>query len=192
MTPTTRARTAVVVADAGMADVAGAAAGFARLVVLADTHVGPGSRRRLPDAAYDHLAGADVILHAGDLTAPEVLHELEGFAPVHAVLGNNDHELVGTLPETLELTVGGVAFAMVHDSGLTKGRERRMRRRFPEADVVVFGHSHDPLWAEGEGGQWLLNPGSATWKRRAPTHTLAVLDVGGGAVRRADLVDLDR
>jgi putative phosphoesterase len=161
-----------------------------RIVVLADTHVSRGGSRRLPDRAYELLDTADAIWHAGDVVVPELLDELAGFAPVTAVLGNNDHELVGHLPDRVEEVVEGVRLAMVHDSGTTKGRERRMRRWFPDADVVIFGHSHDPLDAEGEEGQRLLNPGSATWRRRAPTHTLAVLTLAGGDVD-VELVDLD-
>src|SRR5690606_4197475 len=123
--------------------------------------------------------GADAVWHAGDVLVPELLHELEGFAPVTAVLGNNDHELVGVLPERVEEQVEGGRIAMVHDSGPTKGRERRLARWFPDADLVVFGHSHAPLDAEGVDGQRLLNPGSPIERRRAPTHTLAVVDVDG-------------
>ena len=160
-----------------------------RIVVLADTHIRRGSSRRLPDAAYEHLAGADLIWHAGDVLVPELLDELAGFAPVTAVLGNNDHELSGLLPERVEEEVDGVRIAMVHDSGTTKGRERRMHRWFPDADLVIFGHSHSPLDADGTQGQRLLNPGSPTERRRAPSHTLGLVDVDDGAFH-ARLVDL--
>jgi putative phosphoesterase len=160
-----------------------------RLVVLADTHVTRGSSRRLPDAAYAHLDSADAIWHAGDVLVPELLDELAGFAPVVAVLGNNDHELVGTLPERVEETVDGVRIAMVHDSGATAGREGRMRRWFPDADLVIFGHSHQPVDAEGVDGQRLLNPGSPTQRRRAPSHTLAVVTCDDGRLQ-TELVDL--
>jgi uncharacterized protein len=156
-------------------------------VVLSDTHMRPGSTRRLPPAALDHLGRADLILHAGDVVAGEVLDELRTFAPVHAVLGNNDRDLVGVLPETLVVEVDGVRIAMVHDSGQAAGRARRLRRRFPDADVVVFGHSHIPWNEPGEPDeagtpQLLLNPGSPTDKRRQPRHTLATLDLDGGRV----------
>lgn len=150
-----------------------------RIVVLADTHVRRGSARRLPGAVYELLDGADAIWHAGDVLVPELLHELEGFAPVTAVLGNNDHELVGVLPDRVEETVEGVTIAMVHDSGPTAGRERRMARWFPDADLVIFGHSHAPTDTEGVDGQRLLNPGSPIERRRAPTHTVAIVDVDG-------------
>jgi hypothetical protein len=154
-----------------------------RIVVLADTHVTRGSARRLPDAAYAHLDTADAIWHAGDVLVPELLDELAGFAPVEAVLGNNDHELLGILPERTEETVDGVRIAMVHDSGTTKGREARMRRWFPEADLVIFGHSHQPVDAEGVDGQRLLNPGSPTQRRRAPSHTIGIVTCDDGGLR---------
>ena len=151
-------------------------------MVLSDTHIRRRGRRKLPDAAYAHLDRADVILHAGDILVGEVLDELGGFAPVHAVLGNNDVELVGLLPETVELEIDGVRLAMIHDSGPAQGRAGRMRRRFPDADVVVFGHSHIPWDDAGVDGQLLFNPGSATERRAQPNHTLGTLDLEGGRV----------
>ena len=152
------------------------------VVVLADTHIRRGGSRRLPDAAYAHLERADVVLHAGDILVADVLEELSGFAPVHAVLGNNDIELVGVLPEVVEFEIEGVKFGMVHDSGASAGRARRLRRMFPDADVVVFGHSHIPWLEPGLDGQLLLNPGSPTERRRQPVHTLATFDVEDGVV----------
>ena len=152
------------------------------VVVLADTHIRRTGTRRLPDATYAHLDRADLILHAGDILVGEVLDELSGFAPVQAVLGNNDAELVGVLPETRSLTVDGVRIAMIHDSGPSTGRAGRMHRRFPEDDVVVFGHSHIPWDDAGVDGQLLFNPGSPTERRAQPNHTLGTLDVDGGRV----------
>ena len=161
------------------------------VVVLADTHLRRGGRRRLPDGAYAHLETADLILHAGDILVADVLDELAGFAPVHAVLGNNDVELAGQLPEELVVDVDGVRVGMVHDSGQAGGRAGRMRRRFPDAAVVVFGHSHIPWDAEGVDGQLLFNPGSPTERRRQPVHTLGTLDLDGGRVtgHRIHLLD---
>jgi putative phosphoesterase len=162
-----------------------------RLVVLSDTHVRPGGRRRLPDAAYAELATADAVLHAGDVVTGDLLDELSGFGPVHAVLGNNDHALVGSLPERLLVDVDGVRIGLVHDSGTTAGRPARLRRWFPDADVVVFGHSHDPVDAEGVDGQRLFNPGSATERRRQPHHSLGVLEVADGRLIDHRIVLLD-
>ena len=152
------------------------------VVVLADTHIRRTGARRLPDAAYAHLDRADLILHAGDILVGEVLDELGGFAPVHAVLGNNDAELAGVLPETRSLVVDGVRIGMVHDSGTAAGRAGRLRRRFPDADVVVFGHSHIPWDDSGLDGQLLFNPGSPTDRRTQPHHTLGTLDLDAGRV----------
>ena len=163
---------------------------MAHVVVLSDTHIRRGSARRLPDAAYPYLEGADVILHAGDIVVPDVLDELRGFAPVHAVLGNNDHELVGLLPEIELVEIGGVRVGMVHDSGPSTGRAGRLRRRFPDADVVVFGHSHIPWDEPGLDGQLLFNPGSPTERRTQPHHSLGTLDLVDGRVAHHAIHDL--
>jgi putative phosphoesterase len=136
----------------------------------------------LPDGVYSALESADVILHAGDVLIGELLDELSGFAPVHAVLGNNDHELVGVLPETTSVELAGVRVALVHDGGPTAGREGRLARRFPDAEVVVFGHSHPPLAASGLGGQRLFNPGSPTERRAQPHRTFGLLDLDDGRI----------
>ena len=149
-------------------------------LILADTHI-PRRAKRLPEALVPHLKLADRILHAGDLLETSVLDVLSSYAPTLAVKGNVDGPDVD-LPETLELEVGGVPVAMIHDSGPKKGRRSRMKRRFPDARVVVFGHSHIPL-LEDEGGLMLLNPGSPTDKRRQPEHTFALLRIEGGEAR---------
>ena len=159
-----------------------------RVVVVSDTHVRDAGSRDLPAAAWRELERAEVILHAGDVVEAGLLRRLAELAPVHAVLGNNDGALRGALPETWEATLAGVRVAMVHDSGARAGREGRLRRRFPDADLVVFGHSHIPWNAAGVDGQWLLNPGSPTERRRQPDRTLAVLDLDGGAVRTSEIV----
>lgn len=160
----------------------GLASGLMSLVavVIADTHI-PRRAKSLPEALLPHLEDADLILHAGDLMDPSLLDHLAEYAPVHAVLGNLDPP-EANLPETLEFCFGGVKVAMIHDSGPKKGRRNRMRRRFPEARVIVFGHSHIP-WLEDEDGLLLLNPGSPTDKRQQPEYTFALLHVDEGLVR---------
>jgi putative phosphoesterase len=152
-----------------------------RLVVIADTHVRDRGTRRLPEPALRVLETADVILHGGDVVEGGLLASLRELAPVHAVLGNNDHALAGLLPETFEGTFDGVRVAMIHDSGPRTGREGRMKRRFPDSDLVVFGHSHVPWDADGVDGQRLLNPGSPTERRGQPHRTLAVVEIDGGS-----------
>jgi putative phosphoesterase len=161
-----------------------------RALVLADTHIRPGRGRRLPDAIYAELERVDVILHAGDVLTQDLLDELAAFAPVHAVLGNNDRDLVGVLAETLQVELDGVRVALVHETGPTKGRAARVHRRFPNALVVIYGHSHQPVDEQGIGGQRLFNPGSPTERRRAPSHTYGLLDFDAGHVTRHQIVEI--
>ncbi len=154
-------------------------------VVLADTHI-PLRAKGLPEGLLLYLAEADLILHAGDLLDPKLLDELALYAPVHAVKGNVDPPEVD-LPETLEFSFGGAKVAMIHDSRRREGRRRRLARRFPEARVIVFGHSH-ATFLEDKDGLLLLNPGSPTDKRRQPEHTFALLRVERGEVRAEILV----
>jgi putative phosphoesterase len=132
-----------------------------------------------------------VVLHAGDVVTGHLLEALEGYAPTWAVLGNNDHDLAGVLPETRVLDLAGVRVGMIHDSGPRKGREARLRRRFPDADLVVFGHSHIPWNAPGLDGQWLLNPGSPTQRRAQPHHTVATVDLADGRIVATEIVVVD-
>ena len=133
--------------------------------------------------AWPYLETADHILHAGDVTDPAVLEELKALAPVTAVMGNCDSFDIrdwGAVDE-IEIELGGVPVAMLHDSGPTKGRRERMRKRFPNARVVVFGHSHMPF-NEDEDGLLLFNPGSPTWKRKAPFTSMGLLWIDKGEV----------
>ncbi len=161
-----------------------------RVVVLSDTH-SPRFWKGLPDAVAAHLDGSDLILHAGDVCTAPVLTALEQWAPVRAVMGNNDRPEVaqwGAL-ETLEMELSGLRVAMIHDSGPAAGRAARLRRRFPQADLVVFGHSHIPMDLT-EGGLRIVNPGSPTDKRRQPHRTLAVLQIDDGRLESVDILAL--
>ncbi len=141
----------------------------------------PRRAKALPENLLAHLERADLILHAGDLVVEDLLHELSAYAPVRAVRGNLDPPDLD-LPETLEFEFGGARVAMIHDSGRREGGRKRLARRFPNARVVVFGHSHIPF-LEDEDGLLLLNPGSPTDKRRQPDRTFALLHAEGGRVR---------
>lgn len=153
--------------------------------VIADTHI-PRRAKTLPEGLHPYLQQADLILHAGDLMDPALFDTLTTHAPVKAVRGNLDPP-DDRLPETREFEFGGVHIAMIHDSGPKRDRRNRMRRRFPEARVVIFGHSHIP-WLEDEDELLLLNPGSPTDKRRQPDYTFALLHAEGGETRTEILV----
>jgi uncharacterized protein len=160
------------------------------IATIADTHL-PRGNRRLPDRCVELLRLADLILHAGDVSTVETLAAIRALGPpVRAVHGNVDcQRLRAALPEQLHVDADGAAVAMIHDAGPARGRLGRMRRRFPDADAVVFGHSHIPLH-EHAGGFQIFNPGSPTERRRAPHHTMGLAHVTRGRVE-FELVTLD-
>jgi putative phosphoesterase len=152
------------------------------IAIIADTHMPRGSRR-LPERCAELIREADAVLHAGDVLALPALEQIEALNPrLQAIHGNVDEPaLRARLPETLSVGLEGGRLAMVHDAGPAKGRLARLRRRFPEADAVVFGHSHMPLHETGEGelaGFQIFNPGSPTERRRAPRPSMGLLDPG--------------
>ena len=155
------------------------------VLLLADTHLGPGQSGRLLERISADLVVADVVVHAGDVTDRSVLDTLRARVPdVFAVKGNNDRGL--DLPERHCVDVAGCAVAIIHDSGPAAGRAARLRRWFPSSDVVVFGHSHIP-WHEvdvdADGHvQHHVNPGSAMQRRRQPACTVAHLIIEHGRV----------
>ena len=156
--------------------------------LISDTHA-PRFWKAMPARVAEELAGVDLILHAGDVCLPRVLDELASLAPVRAVAGNNDGpevETWGATP-TLELELAGVRVAMIHDAGAKQRRLNRMHRRFPDADVVVFGHSHIPLH-ESDERLTIVNPGSPTDKRRQPQGTVGHLVLADGAVESIQIV----
>lgn len=163
-----------------------------RVAVLADTH-SPRFWKGCPPGVAQALEGVDLVLHAGDVCRAETLDELAAFAPVQVVLGNNDGADVAAwgAPEVLETELAGVRVAMLHDSGPSKGRGARLRRRFPDADLVVFGHSHIP-WDEVHEGQRAFNPGSPTDKRRQPWPTMGELVLLDGRVVSSRIFPVDR
>ena len=159
-----------------------------RVVVLSDTHA-PRRWKSCPPQVARQLRGADLILHAGDVCTAAVLDELSGYAPVRAVLGNNDGADVAAwgAPPVLELPLAGLAVAMVHDSGAAAGRPPRRRRRVTPAGRVGFGHSHIPLDESGDGLR-IFNPGSPTDRRRQPHGTLGILRIADGTVVEAKII----
>lgn len=153
------------------------------IAVVSDTHM-PKGKRRLPDECVERIEAAEAVIHAGDFSEASVLYELEALCPVvFGVFGNVDEPwLRERLPETLTVEVGGRTVAVVHDAGPKGGRLGRMRARFPEADAVIFGHSHLPLHEE-EGGFQIFNPGSPTERRRAPRPSMGLLHAEPSGLR---------
>ncbi|HWD64280.1 MAG TPA: metallophosphoesterase family protein [Solirubrobacteraceae bacterium] len=153
-----------------------------RLAIIADTHM-PRGARRLPEACVRHLRDADLIIHAGDLIGEAVLEQLGEYGELAAVYGNVDEPAVRRrLPERLELELDGVRVAVIHDGGARAGRLERLRRLFPQADAVIFGHSHLPAQETAANGFQIFNPGSPTERRRAPNRTMGRASVGAGRI----------
>ena len=159
-----------------------------RLLLISDTHV-PNRGRDLPAVVWERVADADAVIHAGDWVEPSLLDELESrTANLIACWGNNDgDELRRRLPERADVTLEGVRFTIVHETGAAKGREARMAALYPDTDVLVFGHSHIPWDTTADTGLRLLNPGSPTDRRRQPYCTYMTATVAGGALTDVEL-----
>ena len=164
-----------------------------RLLLIADTHV-PKRARDLPRRVWDEVAGADVVLHAGDLVEPALLDALEARSKrLVACWGNNDGaELRRRLPERADATLGGLRFTVVHETGAASGREARMANEYPDTDVLVFGHSHIPWDTTAKTGLRLLNPGSPTDRRRQPFCTYMTVIVYNASLSDVVLHNLER
>ena len=164
-----------------------------RLLLITDTHV-PKRARDLPQQIWDEVACADVVVHAGDWVEPALLDELEARADrLVACWGNNDgEELRARLPERADVTLAGVRFTVVHETGGAQGRDARMAKLYPDTDVLVFGHSHIPWDTTATTGLRLINPGSPTDRRRQPFCTYMTAVVGDGVLSDVTLHRLGR
>jgi putative phosphoesterase len=179
------------------------------LGVIADTHV-PDRRRRLDARILPILRseGVQAILHAGDVSSPEVLTDIENVAPIYAVRGNRDWFLLRHLPKDLVLEFNTVKIGLTHGHGgwINYLKDRpdfflhgyyhdrllpRLRAQFPRANVIVFGHGHLPLnrWIDG---QLFFNPGSPHFSaRRDVLPSLGFLRIKPGGEVCGEIVFLD-
>ncbi len=159
-----------------------------RIVLMSDTHL-PQRARDLPARLWAEVADADVVIHAGDWVHVDLLDELgDRSARLVGCWGNNDGPaLRARLPERADVTLAGVRFSIVHETGAASGREARMAAGYPDTDVLVFGHSHIPWDSTAGSGLRLLNPGSPTDRRRQPFHTFMTAVAEDGALRDVTL-----
>ena len=140
-----------------------------KLAILSDTH---GLLR--PEVA-EHLKTADAILHGGDVNKPGIVDQLERYAPLYIVRGNNDKEWAEQLPHDLTVTLGGVTFYLVHN-------KKEVPADLTGVDAVVFGHSHKYLLEERDGVLW-LNPGSCGPRRFHQEITMMMAEVENGTLQ---------
>ncbi|MFF8634114.1 metallophosphoesterase family protein [Streptomyces pilosus] len=159
-----------------------------RLLLMSDTHL-PKRAKRLPEPLLEEVPRADVVFHAGDWVDTDTLDLLESRSRrLIAVYGNNDGPgLRARLPETAYAELEGLRFAVVHETGPSRGRDARCAARFPDTDVLVFGHSHIPWDTTAPTGLRLLNPGSPTDRRRQPHCTYMTALISGGRLTEVDL-----
>lgn len=159
-----------------------------KLLLIADTHV-PKRAKTLPDEVWAAVDAADVVIHAGDWVSTELFDQLSTRASrLVACWGNNDgDDLRVQMPERADVVLEGVRFTVVHETGASTGREKRMAAAYPETDVLVFGHSHIPWDTLAETGLRLLNPGSPTDRRRQPFCTYMTAMVVEGRVHEVEV-----
>ncbi|WP_369264646.1 metallophosphoesterase [Streptomyces sp. R35] len=159
-----------------------------RLLLMSDTHL-PRRAKELPAQLMAELPLADVVIHAGDWVDTATIDLLEDRSRrVLGVYGNNDGPaLRARLPEVARADLGGLRFGVVHETGAAQGREQRCAARFPDLDVLVFGHSHIPWDTTAPTGLRLLNPGSPTDRRRQPHCTYMTATVAEGELTDVQL-----
>lgn len=145
-----------------------------KLAILSDTH---GLLR--PEVA-EHLKTADAILHGGDVNKPGIVDQLERYAPLYVVRGNNDKEWAEQIPHDLTITLGGVTFYLVHN-------KKEVPADLTGIDAVVFGHSHKYLLEERDGVLW-LNPGSCGPRRFHQEITMMMAEAEDGTLRVEKIV----
>jgi uncharacterized protein len=162
-----------------------------RLVLLSDTHL-PVRAKKLPGQLWEAIDQADVVIHAGDWVSVELLDELESRSRrLIGCWGNNDGpELRVRLPEVARASLDGLAVAVVHETGASRGREERCEQAYPDVDLLVFGHSHIPWDTTTPRGLRLLNPGSPTDRRRQPFRTYQTADITAGRLTGVTLHNL--
>ncbi|GGE95875.1 phosphoesterase [Mycetocola zhadangensis] len=148
----------------------------------------------MPGQVWDAIDQADVVFHAGDWVTEDLLDSIEHRAArLIGVYGNNDGEaLRRRLPLVANAVIDGIRFSMIHETGQAKGREVRADLGFPDADVLIFGHSHIPWDAVSPNGLRLLNPGSPTDRRRQPVCTYLTAVADDGELRDVTLVPVAR
>jgi uncharacterized protein len=156
-----------------------------RLGIISDTH------GLLRPEVFELFAGVDRILHAGDIGPPEILSELEAIAPVTAVWGNTDgFDVRALVPEVQELELEGIRFTVVHGHQLGSPTPERLTAAYPEAEVIVYGHTHRPLLTVVDRVVTVINPGGAGHRRFDLPASAAIMELEAGIPPRARLVPL--
>lgn len=156
-----------------------------RLGLISDTH------NLLRPEVFEMFRGVDRILHAGDIGEPDILTALEAIAPVTAVWGNTDgFEIRGRVPEVIEERIEGFAFLLIHGHQLGSPTPDKLNRAYPDAEVIVYGHTHKPLLTVVDQVVTVMNPGAAGPFRFGLPASVGIMELEPGIPPRARLVAL--
>ena len=156
-----------------------------RLGIISDTH------GLLRPEVHDVFSGVDLILHAGDIGPPELLAELEAIAPVHAVWGNtDDFDIRRLVPEVVEIRIEGFDFLVVHGHQLGSPTPEALHDRWPDAEIIIYGHTHRPLLVTVDQVVTVMNPGGAGARRFDLPASVGIMELEPGIPPRARLVPL--
>lgn len=156
-----------------------------RLGVIADTH------GRLRPEVFEVFAAVDHILHGGDVGGSDLLVELEALAPVTAVYGNIDGlEIRSRLPQVARIELDGFRVVVTHGDQFGSPVPRTLVDAFPDAEIIVYGHTHRPRLELVDGTVTVLNPGSAGAARFGIPPSVGVMELEPGLPPRARVVVL--
>jgi len=156
-----------------------------RLGIIADTH------GLLRPEVFETFREVDRILHAGDVGPVDLLAELEAIAPVTAVWGNTDgFDVRHRVPEIVETEIEGVRFLLLHGHQFGSPTPEAVNRRYPEAEVIIYGHTHQPLLAVVDEVVTVMNPGGAGRRRFDLPASVGIMELEAGLPPRARLVPL--
>lgn len=154
-----------------------------KIGVISDTH------GRLRPEVFALFSGVEHILHAGDIGPLDLMVELETIAPVTAVWGNTDDFAVrAAVPEIARTTLADRRITVVHGHQLGTPTPLGLLGVHPDADIIVYGHTHRPLIVELQG-RWILNPGGAGAARFGLAPSVMLMSIEGGKVE-SQLIDL--
>jgi len=157
-----------------------------RLGIISDTH------GLLRPSVFELFEKVDRILHAGDIGPPALLAELEAIAPVSAVAGNTDgFDIRNLVPEVLELELEGTKFLLIHGHQFGTPTPENLTEAYPDAEVIIFGHTHKPLLTVVDQVVTVMNPGGAGQRRFNLPASAGIMELEAGLPPRARLVSLE-
>lgn len=156
-----------------------------RLGIISDTH------NLLRPEVFDAFREVDHILHAGDIGGPDILTALEAIAPVTAVYGNTDGwEIRGRVPQVAKLRLEGFDIVVTHGDQLGSPTPEKLHAAFPDAEILIYGHTHKPLLTTIDVVRTVMNPGGAGAPRFGLPPSVGIMELEPGIPPRGRIVPL--